>query len=465
MSNQIEELDVKELKEKSKNKKLKVIAKKTLIGVLATSFVFSLIPSFKYNISKYKAQNDIYITEVLESDKPTEVKMEELYKDAINKNNNLDDQTKKDVIAAFTDVIIKPSGRYFSNENLLNMYAVANTEKIKKLDSFTLKHGWWSGSYIPLYNTFTYNNFDKEIVTNILAHEQLHAILRTRNIDTGFTNMLLNGYGLNEGATAALCIEPGGYIEEKMLFENLSLILGYDNMLSYYFDGNLNALKKELTKYISYKDANKFITNIDNIVFCQYADDFLVKNKIVKDASFIENKIKSNFLECKEIMKEIINNKYNEESNLYDYGQFLLNSTFYKDSYDMNDKDLYTLSLNKDNTIKCSLFNHDFVNLNVNKNINYLSQSDMFYNKLNEDLRKQQLSCPHFDYNQIDSHSTKVNINSASCLINMEELDKINKEYIINKMNNGLNNIDFNKIGEIIFDNRTNEIRNGLKTY
>ena len=158
------------------------------------------------------------------------------------------------------------------------MYAVASTQEIKQMSDFAAEHGWWNGDYNSFSNTYSLDNSVEDADLSLIAHEQLHAILKTGIIDTGFTNFIINGYGINEGTTSLFGKNDNAYFAESNIVDTLGLIIGYDTLFKYYVEGDLSGLKKELNQYISPQETNDLIRNLDLNVFTSYFETFLIKN-------------------------------------------------------------------------------------------------------------------------------------------------------------------------------------------
>ena len=63
----------------------------------------------------------------------------------------------------------------------------------------------------------------------------------------------------------------------------LGLIIGYDKLINYYLNSDLEGLKEEISQYISKEETNKLISNIDKYVFLRYYKEFLINNEIDYD--------------------------------------------------------------------------------------------------------------------------------------------------------------------------------------
>ena len=101
---------------------------------------------------------------------------------------------------------------------------------------------------------------------SLLAHEQLHAILKNGLFGTGLTSGI-EGYGINEGATTFFGKSDSSYYSENNIINTLGFIIGYENLLETYTNSDLSVLKKMLYQYISPQEANELIHKIDLNVF------------------------------------------------------------------------------------------------------------------------------------------------------------------------------------------------------
>ena len=214
----IEEKDIGELKKKGK--KFKFPIKRTLLGVLCTTLIWSAIPNIEYNIARIQANNNKYITSVLEdTNLSKEQQIAQIYKTALMENKNIPDDIKELLIASFTSEVINHAGIFFTEDTIRNMYAVAKTEKISQMSEFAKEHGWWSGD------------------------------------------------GINEGATTFFGKSDSSYYSENNIINILGFIIGYENLLETYTNSDLSVLKKMLYQYISPQEANELIHKIDLNVF------------------------------------------------------------------------------------------------------------------------------------------------------------------------------------------------------
>lgn len=437
---EIIEKNVEDLK--SKCKKIKISLKRTLLGIISATLVFSTLPNIEYKIALYEANHSPYIEEVLATEQTKEEKIAQIFAQAIQGNDNIPDDVKDRVIEAFTTEVINHTGYFFTDKVIKNMYAVASTQKIEQMSDYAIEHGWWDGDYSSYLNTYTLPGTIEDTDLSIIAHEQMHAILKRGMVNTGFTNFIIHGYGINEGTTAIFGKNDESYSIEQNIVDTLGLIIGYDTVFKYFVDSDLRGLKKELNKYISPKETNKLIKNMDLNVFADYLISFLDNN----DIPFNEPKLYESYTnrknEIKDILKKIFKNKNGIPMEESTFGKVILNSSFFKEPLTIyeqlqdNEKINYSITFNNANTVifninldysyeyQC-IINQNFREINVEDTKNYIT------NKLNVDgvreigveaLNDTQslissgmyyISIPideieEFDYNKVLSHIEKV---------------------------------------------------------
>ncbi len=402
----IEEKDIGELKKK--NKPIRSTLKKCLVGVLITGTIITAIPNIQYGIEKVKAKYNTNIENIINSEDKTK-KIEELYRQAIMKNKNIDEDVKEKLIQSFTNQVIIPYGNYFTDETILNMIAVASTQKIETMSEFFINHSWWSGDYMSFLNTLSVEETSDEI---LLAHEELHAILKSGILGSGLTSGI-KGYAINEGLTSSFVNEDKSYSEEVIIADMLRLILGNSNLIEYYLEGDLKGLSNELSTYIPKTRADELFFYLDLNIFSEYLETFLVRNfgKNQKDQYINDDKRTSKMQEkleqdrfkrtykIQEIMKEIFEAKYNckaEESKL---GRIIFGkgSNYFDNNWDI-DEPLYIVKFLNNEQIEVSLmflgFNDYYKDITLN--INELDQID--FDKIIDDFSDEYKNVPkkHF---------------------------------------------------------------------
>lgn len=431
--NEIIEKDVSELQ--SKGKKFKFSIKRTLLGVISAALVFPSIPNVEYQIALKKANNSTYIEEVLSTDQSREEQIAQIFAEAIENNNNIPDDIKDRVIESFTTQVINRAGGFFTDETIRNMYAVASTEKITEMSSFSKEHGWWGGDYNSYTNTYSLYASTEQSNSSLIAHEQLHAILKKGLIDTGLTNGL-NGYGMNEAFTTLFGENDYSYSQESNIVDILGAIIGYNDLVQYYVNRDLSGLKKELNQYLSPKETNKLIRNIDLDVFSGYLETFLEKNNIPYNADKLYESAKSRRLQNIESLKKIFENKYGvsiEESKL---GQLIFNSLFFidDDKFDPH-QSYYTITFSDENNIKISMFNGSIdgiANGIINKSMEQITVDE---NESAETIIAKEFNLDEirgYSLNSINNSQTNVRIHGISFIVNKDDLETFNYEQAFN---------------------------------
>lgn len=182
----IEEKDIETLKQNGK--KFKFSIKKTIAGIMISTIIVSGLPHLQYKVALYKAQNDTYISQLLESNIDKKDKIAQIYEKAINNNKNIPQELKEKLIRSFIDLVIDVYGDFFDDKTIYNMYAVASTEKITEISDFAKEHGWYRGDYNPYTNTISLEDTIEDCSEILIAHEQLHAILKSGLLSSGLAN-------------------------------------------------------------------------------------------------------------------------------------------------------------------------------------------------------------------------------------------------------------------------------------
>lgn len=324
----IEEKSIEDLKKGKKP--IRSVLKKCLVGVLVTGILITATPNIKYGIEKIRAKYDTSIANIVNSDNKVK-EIVDIYRQAVMKNQNIDEDLKEKLTQSFIDQVIIPYGDYFTEETILNMVAIALTQKVEKIPEFVARHSWFSGDYISFLNILEVYDTSYEV---LLAHEELHAILKSGVFGSGMTSGI-KGYSINEGFTASFVKDDAGYSEETIIAEMLRLILGNDNLIKYYFEGDLRGLTNELSTYIPRSRVNQLFFYLDLNTFSNYLETFLIRNsKKDKDTEvasldsqnkihkmqekFDKKRLERTYI-IQEIMKEIFEAKNNcktEESKL-----------------------------------------------------------------------------------------------------------------------------------------------------
>lgn len=350
---EIVEKDVKTLK--SKGKKIRTAIKRTVIGIILSATILtslSAIPNIEYYAALNEAKNSIYISEVLENGNSKTEQVKKIFQDAINSNPHLDKNVKERIINAFSEYVLEKYAEFFTKKNIENMYAVAKTERAYEMSSYYKEHNKHiAGSYNSYKNRFVF--YDKTMDKN-LAHEQLHAITKKGIQETSFPDPY---NGAKEAITGMM---TEGYREASYIINNLSLIIGYDKVIPYYLDGDIEGFKKELSKYISIEEANKFLS---------YLSDY-VNNNSYLDSLWLNSA------------------DYNEEE--YEKLAYYTNTTIYDYLVDV-DKKICIAKTNSDSKY-CHLYNNiygqrrsgsDELRDLLDKNINTLTYDLYYYDECN----------------------------------------------------------------------------------
>lgn len=270
-----------------------------IMALLSGALVlYNITPTLKYSLAKHNItqKNEIVMAINKENNKTEYVK--QLFADNINKNKNLTDDEKELLINSFNEYFLNDHAHELSEDNIINMCMVAKTEDIKKISYFTKTFSWWSGSYNPLTNRFSYASENKEVA----AHEQLHAILKNGTSGTGFTNYLI-GYAINEGMTANNI--GNGYHTERLLTSAIGTIIGNDKLSECFYNHDLKALTTELCKYSSKKEVLELLLLSDFEIFRSYF--FTFKSKFIDEAK------KLNLIDNYEDSCYLLNEKYCDE--------------------------------------------------------------------------------------------------------------------------------------------------------
>lgn len=309
------ELDIKEIKEKKK--KIKVKVRNTVIGIVVGGILISLIPNIKYRIALFRAKRNEKVIELVNDKENRKENIIKIYELALDNNNNISEKNKALLEDSFEKIVINEYYEIFLDETLYNMYAVVSTQDVHLMSDFTIEHGWWSGDYNSYLNTIFLEGTNHPI---LIAHEQLHAILKNGLWDYGYTKGI-QGYGINEAVTTSMVKDDYSYFDEYLIADYLGLIIGYDNLYKYYMTSDLDGLKKELNKYLTKEETNTLISNIDEEVYSDYGLSFLYNNNLGSeeiDEKAHKNKVEKR-KEMTDIMKKLFESKYNckiEESKL-----------------------------------------------------------------------------------------------------------------------------------------------------
>lgn len=177
-------------------------------------------------------------------------------------------------------------------------------ERSGYLESIRLSFLNGGGEYKPTNHTISKNYFltkkdtiirgkqveSKKLLQKILSHELIHAASAHKNknkIIVGFNqnNMLRQGSnigrGINEGYTDYISNKyivdknlnikgmDAGYNYEILIAQIVELIIGKEKMMNMFFQGDLEGLIKELSKYQDELKVKQFIVDLDTISFAK----------------------------------------------------------------------------------------------------------------------------------------------------------------------------------------------------
>lgn len=186
--------------------------------------------------------------------------------------NNLDSHILQD-IQYFEKQILD----IIPNEYLNNYYNNISTLKYYNnpydLRKFLNSAGYYDAKWNRLVNITDYNS---KQYGRVIFHELMHMASTTNNGMIGFMNKKGQGIGLMEGYTEYLVLKyfgkkinytfenPHAYFVEVQIARIISLIIGEDKMLKYYFTNDMDNLKQNLCNIWGTKEeVDKLIANID----------------------------------------------------------------------------------------------------------------------------------------------------------------------------------------------------------
>lgn len=292
---------------KHKHKKFKLI-KKTIAGLFATAIGLSSIPSIQCNIAHAKGKKDQIIVSVMESDEDIEEKIAQIFIYGIKSNTKLSDAYKEKIIESFCNYVIYPYGKYFTEDTILRMYAVASTQNVVGVCNFFQDHGWWGGNYNPWFNFYSAVD-GEEADDGLIAHEQLHAIGRKSMVSNGFFRSI-HGIGMDEAGTSFFSNRD---YDVDIYFETLGFIIGFDNLFKYYFNADYSGLKEELNKYLTKEEVDELLSNMDKCIYHGYYLTFLRKNFDVSEEK--ENELYEYNLQRNKRIIELLIKMYEKKNN------------------------------------------------------------------------------------------------------------------------------------------------------
>ena len=307
-------IKIKNPKELKKSKKPIRIIGKVLTGIAIAGVAATLLSA---DSRLTVVQNEYYNAraEAQESGRPQEIALltgdekiegiSDYFSEAIMENDKINIKQKEIIIDGFEDMVIEKYGNFFTEETILNMYAVASTENCRNATSYEMGKRV-GGAYDSYLNEIATMHNERDT----FAHEQLHAISRIDCDTTGYYDKSGQGYGINEGMTCWLS-DGRGYIKLAKYSKAIGSIIGYDKLIKNYFAGNLDGLIEELNKYLSEDESINLINSMDEFVMLYdygekidetYDDEtyfFKMKEDSLKEIE-IDNKIKELLQKAKE---------------------------------------------------------------------------------------------------------------------------------------------------------------------
>ena len=433
-------INLRQASKEQKNNKLPI--KRILAGCISAITIFSTIPNIKYKLARNEANYNNQIIEIMNSSDSREEQIEQIFNLAIEQNNNIKDEDKQKVIDSFMNEVVSRSSDHFNEEIIKNMYAVVKTEKISKMSPLTQQYGWWSGDYNSYTNTIKINESIDKCSPVLLAHEQLHAIMKHGIMDTGFTDKLFYGYGINEGVTALFGKRDMTYYEEANIANLLGMIIGYDTLFQCYASGDVWKLQNELSKYLENSEINELISTIDSHVYMTYINIFLEKNHIPYDQNNILEKEYQIHNKLIAILKDLFAQKYGEAIFTSNFGKALFTSEFFN-NHNQNSKNCqHSFSYYNETNVKLTLSN------NSNDGIaNFLIECDVeqypqnikeIRNLIAKQIGVDGVSVQKLLY--IDNMHFLITISHMYDLIDIEQIQEYNYSKFLDKINNINNN-------------------------
>lgn len=253
------------LHEKQKrNNKIKIILKNSLLALIISGVALSTVPTVEYSIAynKYKKKSSFQFEN--ESRKEYVIRM---FREALNANSKISGPNKKIISDAFVDLVLENIGEYFTDEMVIKMMAVASTENLSKLTELENEKAWYLAYYNEYLNNIALYDTPDKTAEEIIAHEQLHAILRG--------SFSKKAYALNEGGTAYSVKGDTAYGTFKSYFNILTFVIGKEKLMNHFLNGNLEGLKADLYKYADKDKTDRFINTLDRQLFTSYMHVFL----------------------------------------------------------------------------------------------------------------------------------------------------------------------------------------------
>lgn len=249
----------------------------------------------------------------------------------------------------------------------------------------------------------------------------------------GFNSGLLGleGYAINEGATANLTANSNSYFNEREITNILALILGSKEVYEAYTNSSLISLKKSMYQYISPKSANELIYLMDLNLFQQYIEDFLVKNKI----PYNKDKMVKYYLSrtkriCKTI-EEMFKAKYGVEMRNSNIGRLILKTQTFQSTITNFPNHVCDIEVYDDNTVQVflsNLYSPLFQIRDTEKRIEYYKSKD-FRKEMARKMGGEYLSGDIDIYLEADIRqdysNITVSVDEVSVLLNRDNLPNL----------------------------------------
>ena len=228
----------------------------------------------------------------------------EMYKTVRKKtyNPNITEETQEIINKIYTsfETVVSNESMQIIKRNIESIKVNSNW-----INSLNLCFRGAGGSYDLTNHTISKNYFltkkdtiirgkqveSKKLLQKILSHELIHAASAHKNknkINVGFNqynilkpNSSYIGRGINEGYTDYISNKyivdkilnikgmDAGYNYEILIAQIVELIIGKEKMMNMFFQGDLEGLIKELSKYQDELKVKQFILDLDTISFAK----------------------------------------------------------------------------------------------------------------------------------------------------------------------------------------------------
>lgn len=331
----IEEKDIQTLKKKSLTKKVCTLVKRSVLAIVSVSLAVSLATEAEIVVAKsrFSHDEDYSNTLILEGEE-RKTAIKELFESAINNNPYIDEEYKVAIINEFTRLVINNHYEYFTDEVILNMCAVASTEKVI-VDPHMVGT---TGTYNPFVNTLSFRESIEEMGTfnkSVFAHEQLHAILRTSMFTSGYTIFGISGAAFNEGMTSMSNMEST-YNKEQDVLIMLGRILNDDSLWKNYFESDFGGLKTELAKYVSMREVEEFMWYIDFQILKGRFNRHIPSDSTARILQMDHEK-KEFFEVTSKFLVKVFEGKYGMKMSEHSWGKLIMESQDGKYMFDVDD--------------------------------------------------------------------------------------------------------------------------------